>query len=211
MAPERREDQQLALDAGKTPVRPKPFSPGPFGYFSTELTSRIVLPCQGVPHYGCINTESNRGDGFNASHISLDVSSRYPQDRSRSATQCVSLARLAQKCLRAPNATGVLDDSPRALGYCRGPFKRKKIRQLCPDTPANIAQGLDHSQNGAVRVDSSQEKPACMRANPVPSCLTPDSTSHVVQRTDLPRIGETAGFGRPTNDMVSVEASACTL
>lgn len=45
----------------------------------------------------------------------------------------------------------------------------------------HMAQGLDHIQNGAARVDSSQEKPADMRVNPKSSRITPDGTSHVVQ------------------------------
>lgn len=103
-----------------------------------------------------------------------------PPDPSRSASQAT---RMAQKCVWTPNSTGVLDDSPRALGVGRGPSKNP--RQLCcADAPARIlhmAQGLDHSQNGAVRVDSSQEKPARMRVSPKPSRITPDGTSHVVQ------------------------------
>lgn len=31
------------------------------------------------------------------------------------------------------------------------------------------------------------------------------------KQAGLPRIGETAGFGSPTNDIVSLEASPCTL
>lgn len=181
---------------------------GPFGYFSTELTSRIVFPCQGV----CTTVVSTRNqtEAMASTHPTFHwgSSSRYPQTRSAPP---VRLPRLAQKCVRGPNATGVLDDSPRALGCCRGPSKRGKKSPSAVYADARMAQGLGHSQDGAVRVGSSQEKPACRRASPVSSCLTPDSTNHTVQRAGLPRIGETAGFGRPTNDMVSVEASACTL
>lgn len=45
---------------------------------------------------------------------------------------------------------------------------------------AHMAQGLDHS-NGAVRVDSSQGKPARMRVHPKSSRITPDGTSHLAQ------------------------------
>lgn len=182
---------------------------GPFGYFSTELTSRIVFPCQGRLHYGCIDTESNRGDGFNASHISLGVkpatSSRPVQLRQ---SDCPGLHK---NVFGAQTQPGSLTIVPERWDSAEVPSREEKNpRQLC--VPMHIlAQGLGHSQDGAVRVGSSQEKPACRRASPVSSCLTPDSTNHTVQRAGLPRIGETAGFGRPTNDMVSVEASACTL
>lgn len=111
-------------------MRPRPSSFGPFGYFTTELASRIVLSSPGCPHYCCIDTESNRGDGFNVSHKSLRVSSQCPQDpfRSASQTMCISMA---QKCVWDPNPTGTLDDSPRALGDCRGPSKKSPSALLC--------------------------------------------------------------------------------
>ena len=45
---------------------------------------------------------------------------------------------------------------------------QKNPRQLRrADAPAGMAQGLQRGQNGAVTVDSSQEKSARMRVNPV--------------------------------------------
>lgn len=76
----------------------------------------------------------------------------------------------------------------------------------------HIAQGPVHSQNGAVKVDSSEGEPARKQCvNPKSSCLTPDRTNHLGLTGGLARKGETARFGKPTNDMLSLEASTCTL
>lgn len=47
----------------------------------------------------------------------------------------------------------------------------------------HMAQGLDHSQNGAVRVDSSERKSCSHACEPTLklSRITPDGTSHLVQ------------------------------
>lgn len=96
-------------------------------FYGACVSHRVSSPRR--PHYCCINTESNRGDGFNASHKSLRISSRYLQGPFGSASQATTVA---QKCVWDPNPTGVLDDGPRALGDCRGPSKRVPVSYAVP-------------------------------------------------------------------------------
>lgn len=66
--------------------------------------------------------------------------------------------------------------------------QKKSPRQLCcADAPASTygRRGWANSQNGAVRVDSSQGKPARMRVNLKSSRITPDGTSQLVQTCGL--------------------------
>lgn len=88
-------------------------------FYGAYVSRRVSSP--GRPHYYCIDTESNRGDGFNVSHKSLRVKLAMPPGS-------VPLRQPDYQdgtCVWAPNSTGVLDDRPRALGDCRGPSKKK--------------------------------------------------------------------------------------
>lgn len=130
-------------------------------FYGAYVSHRVCSP--GRPRYCCIDTESNRGDGFNVSHKSLRVSSRWPQDPFHSAGQAT---RMTRKCVWAPNPTRVLDDSPRALGDCRGPMYKKSPSATLWRRSYTYGAGAGPQQNGAVRVDSSQDKPARMRVIP---------------------------------------------
>lgn len=178
-------------------------------FYGAYVSRRVFSP--GRPHYCCIDAESNRGDGFNVSHKSLRVSSRCPQDPSRSASQAT---RMAQKCVWAPNSTGVLDDSPRALGDCRGPSKKKVPVSYAVSTRQHVhmAQGLDQQPEWG-RQSGFVSRETCSHAcEPKAVTYYPGWYPAMwFKRAGLPRIGETAGFGRPTNNMAFVEASPCTL
>lgn len=77
---------------------------------------------------------------------------------------------------------------------------------------AHMAQGLDHKSEWGRQSGFVSRKTCSRTCDPkvvtyYPRWYQPSGS----KRAGLPRIGETAGFGRPTNDTLSVEASPCTL
>lgn len=97
-------------------------------FYGAYVSHRFSLP--GRLHYGCIDTESNRGDGFNASHISLGVkpatSSRPVQLRQ---SDCPGLHK---NVFGAQTQPGSLTIVPERWDTAEVPSREEKNpRQLC--------------------------------------------------------------------------------
>lgn len=152
--------------------RPSPF--GPFGHFSTQLTSRNVLPCQGFRSTAL----APRSTPLSTRNQAEAKASKYHTFQWGQAREILNIR--SAPPLRLPDGytvqrnvfgsqeqPGSLTMVPERWDTAEVPSRQKipvSCARLCSCT---YSAGAKHTtRTGPSEVGSSQEKPACMRRKP---------------------------------------------